>query len=240
MPWCAAMACAASVQRPAWASARVPSDGTRALAQAGRWTDAAQAIAAHHGIGTRLLDGRQVSILSQLELGNAERAIATLEESQLNEPWERTVAAVLRAYCHTAAGSITRRDLEAATTAALDLAQEPEMATVVFRVRVALTTLELDEASHQQPAEDQHGRLRDVIAAQAATDAYAAREALASPAFQGAVREADEQRLIAVVEQSGLGIGHIPPPHAAALDAAIQGARDELTLLIQAHAPIRA
>jgi hypothetical protein len=221
-----------------WAA--VLSDGTRALAQAGRWTDAAQAIAAHHGIGTRLLDGRQVSILSQLELGAPERAIATLEESQLSEPWERTVAAVLRVYCHAAAGSMTRRDLEAATTAALGLAEDPETATVVFRVRVGLTALELDEASHQPRAKGRHGRLRDVIATQAATDAYAAREALASPAFRGAVREADQQCLIAVVEQSGLGIGHIPLPHTAAFDAAIQGARDELTLLIQTHAPMHA
>jgi hypothetical protein len=48
-------------------------DGTRALAQARRWKEAAERAAAHRGIGTRLLDGRQAAILALLTRGKPTR-----------------------------------------------------------------------------------------------------------------------------------------------------------------------
>ncbi|GAB2325350.1 hypothetical protein [Streptomyces variabilis] len=44
-------------------------DGARALAQIGRWTEAADAMAQHRGIGNRLLDGRQIKIMALMEQG---------------------------------------------------------------------------------------------------------------------------------------------------------------------------
>ncbi len=39
-------------------------DGLRALCRAGRWADALRHAEQHHGIGERLLDGRQIAIIA--------------------------------------------------------------------------------------------------------------------------------------------------------------------------------
>lgn len=71
-------------------------DGARALALAGRWQDAAEHAAAHRGVGTRLLDGRQVTILSLADCGEHDRAAAMVEDSVIAQPWEQAVASLLR------------------------------------------------------------------------------------------------------------------------------------------------
>ncbi|MGW8065994.1 hypothetical protein ACVV2G_27900 [Streptomyces ziwulingensis] len=48
-------------------------DGARALAQIGRWTEAADTMVQHRGIGDRLLDGRQIKIMALMEQGLASR-----------------------------------------------------------------------------------------------------------------------------------------------------------------------
>jgi hypothetical protein len=52
-------------------------------------------MAAHRGIGNRLLDGRQIMIMSLMEQGLTQQATAVLESSVPTEPWENTVAAIL-------------------------------------------------------------------------------------------------------------------------------------------------
>jgi hypothetical protein len=74
-------------------------DGARALARDGCWTEAAETMAAHRGIGNRLLDGRQILIMSLMEQGLTQQATAMIESSVPAEPWENTVAAILRIYC---------------------------------------------------------------------------------------------------------------------------------------------
>jgi hypothetical protein len=74
-------------------------DGARALAREGRWTDAAEIMAAHRGVGTRLLDGRQIKIMSLLEQGCHREAATMIDAAIPAEPWEAAVAAILRAYC---------------------------------------------------------------------------------------------------------------------------------------------
>ena len=74
-------------------------DGARALASEGRWTDAAEIMVAHHGIGTRLLDGRQIKTMSLLEQGRHREAAAVIDTTTPAEPWEAAVAAILRAHC---------------------------------------------------------------------------------------------------------------------------------------------
>ncbi|MGQ0775399.1 MAG: hypothetical protein ACT4NY_13405 [Pseudonocardiales bacterium] len=63
-------------------------DGARALALAGHWQEAAEHAAAHRGIGTRLLDGRQVTILSLVDRGDHDRAAAMVQDSVTAQPWE--------------------------------------------------------------------------------------------------------------------------------------------------------
>ncbi len=74
-------------------------DGTRALTTTGRWNDALRHVEQHKGIGTRLLDGRQVAILARCATGDVDGALDLLDTSATPEPWEQAVAAYLRALC---------------------------------------------------------------------------------------------------------------------------------------------
>jgi hypothetical protein len=56
-------------------------------------------MAAHRGIGNRLLDGQQIKIMSLIDQGRTQQATAMIESSIPTEPWENTVAAILRIYC---------------------------------------------------------------------------------------------------------------------------------------------
>lgn len=50
-------------------------DGTRALTRAGRWGEARAHLDRHNGIGERMLDGRQVAILTHISADNHEDAL---------------------------------------------------------------------------------------------------------------------------------------------------------------------
>jgi hypothetical protein len=72
-------------------------DGARALARIGRWTEAADAMAQHRGIGNRLLDGRQIKIMALMEQGLDQQARDLIDTTQPTEPWERAIAFLLHA-----------------------------------------------------------------------------------------------------------------------------------------------
>ncbi|MFE5301660.1 hypothetical protein [Streptomyces sp. NPDC056632] len=72
-------------------------DGARALMSAGRWREALRQVEQSNGIGGRLLDGRQVAIVSRLVDGEPEAALALLNSSRFTDPWEEDVASCLAA-----------------------------------------------------------------------------------------------------------------------------------------------
>jgi len=121
----------------------VLTDGARALARAGRWTEAAKTMAAHRGIGNRLLDGRQIKIMSLTEQGLSDQARVMIDSSALAEPWENTVAALLRICCQPDTASLSLDQLSDAASQALNLITESaDPTTATFRVRVGLTALD--------------------------------------------------------------------------------------------------
>jgi hypothetical protein len=206
-------------------------DGTRGLVQAGRWTQAAEVVAAHRGVGDRLLDGRQVTIMSLLQRGHRDQAIAMVDESTITEQWEKPVAAMLRAYCLREDASAGRKDLDAAAIEALALVGQVEPSTAVFRTRVALTVLDLAE-----PYMDlDRSRLTRAIVRQASTDAYVAKESLGSTALRASITAQDQRKLADLVESSGLGRGAIPANLLDELTASVYAATDELRLLLPAY-----
>ncbi|MEU1286100.1 hypothetical protein [Kitasatospora sp. NPDC005856] len=122
----------------AWLWRVVIADGTRALTTAGRWTDALHHIEAHHGIGQRILDGRQVAILAAATTGNLPGALALLAATDPGEPWENAVTTVLTALCRPG-------DRHASETAIGHcLAFEPGEGMTVFTTRIALSALDAD------------------------------------------------------------------------------------------------
>ncbi len=211
-----------------WAA--VLSDGARALARAGRWVEAAEAMVAHRGVGNRLLDGRQIMIMSLLERGLPQQATAMVDSSTTTQSWEHAVAASLRVYCRAQTATVTQDELDAALSEALTLMEDPEPATVVFRVRVGLTALDLAGG----PVTPQALRLRAAVVAAARTDAYAARDVLAHSLMRKTMTLEHSRVLGSVVEASGIGCGEIAPALLSDMMTAVASAEEELRLLLAA------
>jgi hypothetical protein len=203
-------------------------DGARALARSGRWTEAAQAMASHHGIGARLLDGRQIAVMSLAEQGRHQAAIAMIDSTAPAEPWEHTVAAILRISCRPDTGPVPQDELEQAVRQALTLTAQPVPMTAAFRTRVGLTALDL--ASIQPTPYD--SRLRAALLDLAASDAYAARDILGHEAMRSQMTRQQDRELSSVLTAAGLDTGNLPAAHMDALTTAVTTAERQLRTLL--------
>jgi hypothetical protein len=208
-------------------------DGARALARNGRWTQAAETMAAHRGIGSRLFDGRQIMIMSLMEQGLTQQATVMLETSVPAEPWENTVAAILRIYCQPETSLISQDDLNHAMQESLQLVTQHDPATAAFRARAGLTALDLTAG---QPAPHE-SRLRAAVIEVASSDAYAARDVLGHHMMRCQMTRQQEHELAAVLSASGLGAGNLPAVHMHALTAAAGTAEDHLRSLLITTSP---
>ncbi|GGZ95124.1 hypothetical protein ACFOOM_13910 [Streptomyces echinoruber] len=203
-------------------------DGARALARIGRWTEAAEALTAHRGVGNRLLDGRQIQIMSLMERGLDQQARDTIEATTPKEPWENTVAAFLCIYCRPAADPVPEAELDLALQGALALITSPDPEVTAFQARVGLTALEL-APDHTSP---HAARLRDALADVASHDAYAAREVLDHHATRPHLTDDQRHRLDVLLTASGLGAGNLPQAHMHALSEAVDKAEAALRELL--------
>jgi hypothetical protein len=181
-------------------------DGTRALAQAGRWKEAASHAASHRGTGRRLLDGRQAAILALAQEDQVDKAAVMVEQSTIAEPWEHAVQSLLRVLCLHAAGTSASHEIAAMLADALALAQEQDRSTAVMRTRVGIIALDLTGTTDDPQAR----LLRAALIATAATDAYAARDILAHNQMRQSVTTGQRRALCALVRASGLGAGSMP------------------------------
>jgi hypothetical protein len=203
-------------------------DGTRALAQAGRWEEAAERVAAHRGTGTRLLDGRQAAILALLTSGRVDEAAKMTEDSAPAEPWEHAIRALLQVLCQRAAGHHPEAGIATMTAAALELAQSQDHATTLPRTRIGLTALAIaaDTGAHQVRA------LRAALITLASTDGYAARDLLATVPVSGSLTCAQRSQLQALISACGLGTGTIPGHLNDQLTTATEHAARTLTVAL--------
>lgn len=181
-------------------------DGTRALAAAGRWQDAVAQAAAHRGIGTRLLDGRQVAVIAALHNGKPDQALAIAGDSAIEEEWEMPVLHLLRVACRRAAGEDCGPHVPAMLASALSLAMERHAGSSLFATRVGITALDLAQGAAGVL------QLGDTLAKTGARDAHAARDVLARKELVSAITSAQRKRLEDVVRASGLGAGGMPGP----------------------------
>ncbi|SDG41366.1 hypothetical protein SAMN05421505_10452 [Sinosporangium album] len=202
-------------------------DGARALARSGRWTEAANAISTHRGVGNRLLDGRQIKIMSFVEQNLHEEAVRTIDASTLTDPWESTVANLLRIYCRPDRSKMALDELDRMVQAAKTLVNDPNPMTASFRVRAGLTALDLAANQHVPSAIDLCGAIIEVATA----DAYAARDVLDSE--QRPQLTVDSVRkLTAVVSAAGLGQRFLKPGQLDALTKVVALADRRLRALI--------
>ncbi|MFI1191620.1 hypothetical protein [Streptomyces californicus] len=204
-------------------------DGTRALTQAARWREAADAAAAHRGVGTRLLDGRQITILALAQNGQHDEATALLTDSRPAEPWEEAVQNLLRILCRDAASAAPTPHLEDMLTTALALQQQPAPGTTVFRTRVGITALSLAAAHTSARIPPLHA----AVLAMAHADGYAARDALTHPQLRGAMTAGQRRALTGLVRTAGLDAGTVPEPWRSDLMRAVTSAQDRLRLCLE-------
>ncbi|MGW0828545.1 hypothetical protein [Streptomyces sp. NPDC002845] len=160
------------VCRELWATVLV--DGARALARIGRWTEAAEAMTAHRGVGNRLLDGRQIMIMSLMERGLDQQARDMIDSTAPAEPWENAIAALLRISCRPSSSPTPQPEMDFVLREALALLTPSDPATAVFQARVGLAALDLarDRTSPSITL------LQDAVVDLAILDANAARDVL--------------------------------------------------------------
>jgi hypothetical protein len=199
-------------------------DGTRALAQAGRWKEAADRMSVHRGTGNRLLDGRQATILALLHDGQPGKAAEATRHAVVTESWERTVQA-LQVLCQSwANGRCNRKSAAIMLSASLSLAEQHDLSTALPRARIGMTALNLAGTSDTR----QSCLLRAALIASAEGDGYIARDMLALQEAHESLTSAERQRLGSIVRTAGLGVGEIPERLHHQLMAAVDYA--EITL----------
>src|SRR5690349_2547472 len=71
-----------------WLWAVLLATGARALAAAGRWTQARARLEDYKGIGRRMLDGRQIAVIAHAVSGDTDGSLAVLADTTPGEPWE--------------------------------------------------------------------------------------------------------------------------------------------------------
>ncbi|MGP3918265.1 hypothetical protein [Nonomuraea sp. 10N515B] len=205
-------------------------DGARALAQQGRWSEAADAMAAHRGIGDRLLDGRQLKIMALVEQGLLNEATEVIDSTVPTEPWEATVASLLRITVRSDITPTPEDELERVVGEALILITSEEPTTAAFRVRLALTAL--DVVADHGPSSS--SRLATAVIDVASTDAYAARDVLGHPAMHSSMTSQQHQNLTTVIAAAALGTGSIPDVHRDTITKGVDHAEARLRTLLSA------
>lgn len=202
----------------AWLWRVLLADGTRALTAAGRWTEALAHVEAHHGVGQRMLDGRQVAVLAALTTGDTVGANSLLAETKPGEPWEDAVTDCLTIVCRRTVGLPWQRTLK--NLVALYLGGLDGDDLTVFNTRLGLTALDMfaspERAEARLVVEELHRR------AIKASDGYAAREILAHPLCAALATDREAQECRALLTACALGAGTIPDALRDQLDHAVR------------------
>ncbi|MEV0177082.1 hypothetical protein AB0I00_39015 [Streptomyces sp. NPDC050803] len=202
----------------AWLWRVLLADGTRTLTTEGRWAEALAHIEAHHGIGKRMLDGRQVAVLAALVSGDTAWAAALLADTMPGDPWEQAVTTCLTVLCRRDAGRPIDGHLADLVTVYSGRKTEPGM--TVFDTRLGLTVLDAIGSAKALAAhrivEDLHRRTTD------AEDGYAARESLAHALFTETATDRQVQDCHALVRDCALGSGTLPNELRGELTAALR------------------
>ncbi|MFG2917595.1 hypothetical protein ACGF0D_32455 [Kitasatospora sp. NPDC048298] len=202
-----------------WLWRVVIADGTRALTTAGRWTDALRHIEQHHGIGQRILDGRQTAILAYATTSDLPGALTVLAATEPGAPWENAVTAVLTALCRPGDQYATETAIEHC------LAYEPGEGLALFTTRLALTAL--DTVGPSTPST--HRLIKQLSSRTGeSVDGYALRDLLSHPVALAHLRTSHVEALKESLAVCALDTGNLPPRLRTVLEEALACARTVL------------
>jgi hypothetical protein len=184
-----------------WTWLQLLSEGIRALALAGRWTDAAEYARAHNGVGTHLLEGRQAVIIAARIQGNLPESRALLTVATLTQPWEQQVAACLRILCTAHDNAALTRCIAAATPR--PALPSPASNYASYRARLGLTlALLLGNARPALTAKILHQVAQHAITS---GDGYAARDVLGFREPLVGITQDQQTTLRHIAAEAGLG-----------------------------------
>lgn len=205
-----------------WLWAVLLATGARALAVAGRWTDARDRLRDYKGIGRRMLDGRQVEVIAAATTADTERARAILHDTAPGEPWENAVTACLTVMCLSTHG-IADMDRLLAQYHTLD-ASSPGL--MVFRTRLGLSFVDAIGSVNDPLARQIAADLIDCTAV--SHDGYVARDILAHGGCRELLTNTQEHTLTDLVEACALGRGTVPTPLLADLTTALKSVEETM------------
>jgi hypothetical protein len=189
--------------------------GAHALASAGRWDEASHRISEYNGVGKRMLDGRQITVIAHATAGRHHEARTMLDATQPGDAWEDAVTACLALLVATDDSA----DLVNAALTTYRGLYPAENRLVVFRTRLGLSLL--DALSDSHPAVEQ---IAVGLIHHAASDGYAARDILNHPICFSTATHQQTRQLNMVVDQCGLDRGSIPEAQLADLANALETA----------------
>jgi hypothetical protein len=205
-----------------WLRTLLRGEGTRALAGAGRWAQAAAHAERYGDAAGELREGRQARIIADVLEGRTGSALTLIDTSVGTEPWTQAVAACLRSYARAKIDRLNSADVTAMLTA-VQLARQPtDRATTWFRTRLGLTAVDLSAAVRQDDADLMCAELIDE--AERSADAFVARDVLRHPVCLSRMTSAQAGALTALVDGARLDAGSIPRPLLDDLTASVQTA----------------
>ncbi|MEY9841745.1 hypothetical protein [Streptacidiphilus sp. EB103A] len=220
----------------AWLWRVLLADGTRALTGTGRWREALAHIEQHRGVGSRMLDGRQVAVVAALTEGDTARAWDLITTTTPGDPWEQEVTGCLAVLCRRDTG----QDSDAALSALVNtyLNHEAQPGLTVFDMRLGLTVL--DAIDNREPASARS--IVDDLARRTtwARDGYAARETLADRMFTRIATDRQRNDARALFQACGLEAADLSDEHAAALSSGLDRSQAVITRSLAVAAPSRA
>lgn len=202
----------------AWLWRVLLADGSRTLTTTGRWREALAHIEKHRGVGTRMLDGRQVAVLAALTAGNIEHTSELLASTIPGDPWEQAVTACLTVLCRQQGGQPVDHDVSDLVNVYLNREAEPGL--TVFDIRLGLTVLDTVVSSRHPASRTIVEQL--VHRAMAAGDGYASREILAHPLSITLATDRQTQACRDLVRACALGATKLPDRLHSDLSAALR------------------
>lgn len=194
--------------------------GAHALASAGRWDEASRRLSAYNGVGNRMLDGRQVTVIAHALAGRHQEARSLVDETRPGEPWENAVTACLALLVTTDGPADTT---SAALSAYAGLGPVKD-GLVVFRTRLGLGLL--DALGDGHPAAPHVGA--DLIR-NGTRDGYAARDLLNHPTCLTTATRQQANQLRQVVDACALDVGTISAARLTEINTALDTAEAVIT-----------
>ncbi|SMD23893.1 thiopeptide-type bacteriocin biosynthesis domain-containing protein [Lentzea albidocapillata] len=218
-----------------WLQVLLREDGTRALAAAGKWTEATEHAEQHDEAEEMLRESRQTRVIAYASNGRVDDALRLIDSSVMTEPHEYALAACLRSYAHLKDGRLSVDDV-AATLAAVRLARKPtDRSTTLFCIRLGLTALDLCMAAQQVETDPLCAEL--IEDAERSTDAYAARELLNHATCRTRMTAGQAGTLQGLMDRAGLDAGSIPKSLLGVLMASVETAGTVLAQTLSAPTP---